>query len=160
MQRGGAKVKLRFYLLGSSKANNPSAISQEQITQWQNQGLIEYLGECEDVRPYIESASCVVLPSYREGVSVSLLESMSMGKPIITSKATGCKDLVIESHNGFTCEVKSATSLAKCMQQFIDLSPEQRDQMGSNAREFVLKRYDVKRIIDTYHRALARAEKS
>ncbi|WP_133246567.1 glycosyltransferase, partial [Helicobacter cinaedi] len=71
-----------------------SAISKMQILEWQKQGIIEYLGSTSDVRPFLESSSCVVLPSYREGVSVSLLEAMSFGKPIITSNASGCKHLV------------------------------------------------------------------
>lgn len=146
---------MKFYLLGSSHASNPSAIPQTQIAQWQAQGIIEYFGECEDVRPYIESASCIVLPSfYKEGVPRVLLEAMSMGKAIITSKAIGCKDLVIESYNGFTCEVRSATSLAECMQKFIDLSPTEKAQMGFNARAFVCQKYDIQRIIDTYHTAV------
>ncbi len=55
-----------------------------QILEWQKQGIIEYLGETKDVRPFLESSSCVVLPSYRERVSVSLLEAMSFGKTLET----------------------------------------------------------------------------
>ena len=74
----------RFQLLGASDCENPSAISKMQILEWQKQGIIEYLGSTSDVRPFLESSSCVVLPSYREGVSVSLLEAMSFGKTLET----------------------------------------------------------------------------
>ncbi len=84
---------IRFQLLGSSDCNNPSAISKEQILAWEKQGVIEYLGETKDVRPFVESASCVVLPSsYKEGVPRVLLEAMSMGKAIIATNIAGCKE--------------------------------------------------------------------
>ena len=128
-----------------------------QILEWQKQGIIEYLGSTQDVRLFLESSSCVVLPSYREGVSVSLLEAMSMGKPIITSNASGCKHLVREfdngCSNGFLCEVRDAKSLANAMRKFIALDSTTREIMGQNARDFVKKSYDTQRIIDTYHHA-------
>ncbi|WP_285264889.1 glycosyltransferase [Helicobacter zhangjianzhongii] len=154
-------LKIRFKLLGSSDCNNPSAISKEQILAWERQGIIEYLGETKDVRPFVESASCVVLPSYREGVSVSLLEAMSMGKAIITSKASGCKHLVREFDNGysngFLCEVQDVKSLAGAFQAFIALDSVAKELMGQNAREFVCANYDMKRIIATYHNACQNA---
>ena len=150
-------LTIRFQLLGASDCENPSAISKEQILAWQKQGIIEYLGSTSDVRPFLESASCVVLPSYREGVSVSLLEAMSMGKPIITSNASGCKHLVKEfdngCSNGFLCEVRDAKSLANAMREFIALDSTTREIMGQNARELARKSYDIGRIIAHYHRA-------
>ena len=150
-------IKVRFQLLGASDCENPSAISKMQILEWQKQGIIEYLGSTQDVRPFLESSSCVVLPSYREGVSVSLLEAMSMGKPIITSNASGCKHLVKEFDNGypngFLCEVRDAKSLANAMREFIALDSTTREIMGQNARDFVCENYNIQRIIDTYHHA-------
>ena len=143
--------------MGASDCENPSAISKMQILEWQKQGIIEYLGSTQDVRPFLESSSCVVLPSYREGVSVSLLEAMSMGKAIITSNASGCKHLVKEfdngCSNGFLCEVRDAKSLANAMRKFIALDSTTREIMGQNARDFVKKSYDIQRIIATYHNA-------
>lgn len=147
----------RFQLLGASDCDNPSAISKEQILAWEKQGIVEYLGSTKDVRPFLESSSCVVLPSYREGVSVSLLEAMSMGKPIITSNASGCKHLIKTFDNGypngFLCQVRDAKSLANAMQKFIALDSTARELMGQNAREFARKSYDIQRIIAHYHRA-------
>ena len=48
----------------------------------------------EDVKPYLVSADCVVLPSYREGVPRSLLEAAAIGRPIVTTDAVGCRDVV------------------------------------------------------------------
>ena len=82
-------------LLGFVDVENKNAISREQIIKWQNDGIIHYAGSTKDVRPYIEAADCVVLPSYyREGVPRSLLEAAAMGRPIITSDSVGCRDTV------------------------------------------------------------------
>lgn len=86
---------LRFLLLGASDCANPSAITKEQLKTWESQALITYLGESSEVRDHIGSCSCVVLPSYyKEGVPRVLLEAMSMGKPIITTNVSGCKECI------------------------------------------------------------------
>ena len=150
-------LKIHFQLLGASDCENPSAISAKQILAWQEQGIIEYLGSTKDVRPFLESATCVVLPSYREGAPRVLLEAMSMGKPIITSNVSGCKHLIKTFSNGypngFLCQVRDAKTLANAMNEFINLDSQVKEKMGQNARELACKSYDIKRIIAHYHRA-------
>ncbi|WP_394958752.1 glycosyltransferase [uncultured Helicobacter sp.] len=147
--KGGGR-RLKFYLLGSCDVSNRSVIPHSQIELWEKEGIICYLGFHSDVRPFIESSSCVVLPSYREGVPISLLEAMSMGKPIITTDTNGCREVVRDGINGFVCQVKNVSSLAKAMYRFTELSKAERLRMGENAREFVTQRYDIQRIIQTY----------
>ena len=84
-----------FYLLGQSDCDNPNVISKQQLQLWEQEGIITYLGQSDDVRPFIMQSLCVVLPSfYKEGVPRILLEAMSMGKPIITANVAGCKECV------------------------------------------------------------------
>jgi len=85
---------------------NPTAIAQEQLDQWAEEGVIEYLGETDDVRPFVGNASVHVLPSYREGTPRLVLEAMSMGRPIITTDAPGCRETVIDGRNGFWCQLR------------------------------------------------------
>ena len=83
-----------FYLLGECNVKNPSAISKEQIQKWENEGLIKYLGISDDVREIINACDCVVLPSYKEGAPRVLLEALALGKPIITTNVSGCKECI------------------------------------------------------------------
>ena len=64
---------VKFKLLGFLGVDNPSAINKQQMDKWIQEGNIEYLGTTKDVRPYLYNASCIVLPSYREGISFSLM---------------------------------------------------------------------------------------
>lgn len=141
---------LKFLLLGASDCNNPKAITKKQILQWQEEGIITYLGANKDVRPFIESSSCVVLPSfYKEGVPRVLLEAMSMGKPIITTNVSGCKELITPKI-GSMCQAKDSVSLAKSMSKMLHLSPRERIQMKQNARNFVLTKHDKRLIVERY----------
>lgn len=82
------------WLLGPIDKGNPSAVEEETIRRWEMENLVNYLGSTDDVRHFICQSSCMVLPSYyREGIPRSLLEAMTMGKPIITADSPGCREL-------------------------------------------------------------------
>ncbi len=147
---GGSYKTIRFYLVGQRNFANKIAKDSKQIEQWHDTGIITYLGQTSDVREFIAQSSCVVLPSYREGVSVSLLESMSMAKPIITTNAPGCKEVIQDTINGFICEVKSVDSLKQALQRFIALDEQERAKMGIESRKIASSTYDVHRIIAHY----------
>ena len=160
----------RFKLLGASDCNNPSAISKKQILAWEKQGIIEYLGETKDVRPFVESSSCVVLPSsYKEGVPRVLLEAMSMGKAIIATNIAGCKECVappftpyenlLIGQNGILIPPKDTHALSLAMTLLAsntlpNTAPNTLTQMGANARAFVKARFCISRVIAHYTRAV------
>ena len=58
----------RFWLLGGTADDNPSAVPQSDLARWAGESIVEQLGVCDDVRPSIAAADCIVLPSYREGL--------------------------------------------------------------------------------------------
>lgn len=134
----------KFQLLGPLDIN-PAAITQEQLERWTKEGIIEYLGKTNDVRPYIAEASVYVLPSYREGTPRSVLEAMSMGRPIITTDAPGCRKTVIDGKNGFLVPVKDVDALKSAMEKFI-LEPDLISQMGKQSRVIAEEKYDVHKV--------------
>lgn len=133
--------KAIFRLLGPFDSN-PSAINKYLIREWQGAGIIEYLGETSDVRPYIKEANIYVLPSYREGTPRTVLEAMAMGRPVITTDAPGCRETVIDGESGFLVPVKDIDALANAMERFI-LQPELIEKMGRRSRELAEEKYDV-----------------
>ncbi|CAA6811808.1 MAG: Lipid carrier : UDP-N-acetylgalactosaminyltransferase (EC / Alpha-1,3-N-acetylgalactosamine transferase PglA (EC; Putative glycosyltransferase [uncultured Sulfurovum sp.] len=142
---------VEFCLLGFLDVQNPGAITQREMDNWVNEGVINYLGVSDKVDEVIQSADCVVLPSYyREGTPKTLLESGSSGKPIITTDNVGCRDVVDHRVNGFICEPRSSEDLKLKIEMFLELSYEERLEMGRNSREKMKKEFDEKLVINKY----------
>lgn len=133
-----------FKLLGAYDSN-PAAIKSTDVEKWQKEGTIQYLGETKDVRPFLAEASVYVLPSYREGTPRSVLEAMSMGRPVITTDAPGCRETVQDGVNGFLVPVKDAVALAEAMERFI-LKPELIRDFGIRSRIIAEEKYDVHKV--------------
>ncbi|WHZ12929.1 MAG: glycosyltransferase family 4 protein [Burkholderiaceae bacterium] len=145
-----------FQLLGECDVPNPSVISREQMAEWAQEGVIEYLGVTGDVRPHIAQVDCLVLPSYREGISRTLLEAAAMGKPLIATDAVGCRDVVVDGKTGWLCPVKDAAALAECMKRLIAMPAREREAMGQAGRRFIELHFDEKKVIGHYMATLAR----
>lgn len=149
---------VKFVLLGSVGVSNPSAIPEAQIESWVAEGIVDYIGHVSDVRPHIEGADCVVLPSYREGLPRSLLEACAMGRPVIATDVAGCRDVVDHEVNGFLCNVQSAASLSEQMLRFCALSFEERSAMGEQARRFVEEGFSERVVLDAYLQAISKCD--
>lgn len=149
---------VQFQLLGAVDATNPNAVRLERIREWEAEGLVRYLDRTDDVRPYLEDADCVVLPSYREGVPHSLLEAAATGRPIIATDVAGCKDIVDDNCNGFLCRVRNAADLADKMIRMVKLPPEQRRRMGETGRVKVVREFDEDIVIRKYLAAIRQIE--
>ena len=139
-----------FCLLGFVDVQNPAAISRAEIDAWVAEGVVNYLGVSDDVRTQIATADCVVLPSYREGTPRTLLEAAAMARPIITTDAVGCREVVDDGVNGYLCRVRSAADLAEKMEQILLLSPDQRSEMGQLGRAKIEAEFDEQIVIRSY----------
>jgi glycosyltransferase involved in cell wall biosynthesis len=145
-----------FQLLGATDVANPSAISAEQMRTWVAEGVIDYLGTTQDVRDIIARADCVVLPSYREGVPRTLLEGAAMAKPLVATRAIGCREVVVDGENGLLCAPRDAADLARKLQHIIEMGPDARATMGARGRRMVEQRYDERIVIERYLAAMRR----
>ena len=144
-----------FNILGPLYENNATAISKETLESWiKNEGII-YLGQTDSVEDVMGLVDCVVLPSYREGLSKVLIEASSMGLPIVTTNVPGCRDVVIDNETGFLCEVKDSKDLADKMEKVLLMSKAKRKEMGWDARKRALEVFDEKIIINHYKQAIS-----
>jgi len=144
----------RFQLLGPIDGGNRTAISRAELEEWIAQGLVDYLGETDDVRPYVAAASAVVLPSYREGLPRSLLEAAAMARPLIATDVPGCREVVEDGTNGFLCRVRDSESLAKAMKNLAEMPVSRRSAMGEAARRKVQDQFSETVVIRAYLDAL------
>lgn len=132
---------VRFQVLGSLDPHNPSSITEQELSAWIAAGDIDYLGRIEDVRPSIEAAHCVVLPSYREGLPRALLEAAAVGRPLLASDVPGCRDIVMEGKNGWFCRPGDVAHLAQRLIDVIETDPSVLAAMGRRARELVCENF-------------------
>ena len=134
---------VKFYLVGWID-ENPASISKDELDYFINNKIIEFLGRLSDVRPAITQSSVYVLPSYyREGMPRTILEAMSMGRPVITTNAPGCRETVVDGQNGFLVPVKDVNALTAAMERFIK-EPELIPVMGAVSRRMAVEKYDVR----------------
>lgn len=141
-------------LLGFVDVQNPAAISKERMDAWVAEGIVNYLGVNDDVRSEIALADCIVLPSYREGTPRTLLEAAAMGRPIITTDAVGCKEVVDHGINGFLCNVRDVADLTAKMEEMLSLSDQQRQHMGLRGRGKMERQFDERYVINKYLEAI------
>lgn len=113
-----------------------------------NEGVIEYHGFQEDVKPFIEKAHCFVLPSWHEGMANTNLECASMGRPVITSNIHGCLEAVVDGETGYLAEKKNANDLYKKLKQFIELPYDKKVEMGQASHNHIAKNFDKKIVVD------------
>ena len=112
--------------------------------------MVEYLGDTDDVKFFIQESYCVVLPSYREGTPKVLLEAAAIGRPIITTNVEGCKEVVDDGVNGYLCNVRDANDLAEKMNTMINMDFKDIEKMGSMGRKKMEREFDEKIVINQY----------
>ncbi|SHG27037.1 Glycosyltransferase involved in cell wall bisynthesis [Flavobacterium segetis] len=135
-----ADIKCKLLLVGDFEERDP--LTLEVINQINNDDDIIVSGFIyENIEYYYSLMNVYVLPSYREGFGMSVLEASSMCKPVLTTKVTGCVDSIIEGQTGFFVENDSKSIYQKLISliELDDLS-----HLGQKGREFVLKNFDNK----------------
>jgi glycosyltransferase involved in cell wall biosynthesis len=142
--------QIECQLLGDANSINKTSISKSKLDEWVNQNLVNYLGTSDHVERLIAQCNCVVLPSYREGMPRSILESYAIGRPVIASDVPGCREIVEHNINGLLCEVKSPEDLSKKMLTMMNMSQEERLILGKNGRKKVETLFDEKIVINKY----------
>jgi glycosyltransferase involved in cell wall biosynthesis len=146
-----------FQIVGFLGVENRTAVPGETVEGWVADGLIDYLGVSDDVRPAIAAADCVVLPSYREGMPRTLLEAAAMGKPLIATDVPGCRQIVDHGVNGLLCRVRDANDLARRMLEMIAISAEGRTAMGAAGRAKTEREFDENIVVQRYLEAVPTA---
>jgi len=132
----------RFQLLGPLEPHS-SSVSHADLDTMTGDGAIEYLGETNDVRPFLAACSVFVLPTYyREGIPRSILEALATGRAVITTDTAGCRETVIDGENGFLIPPRDSDKLAEAMEKFIR-RPQLISAMGAHSYEIAVSRFDV-----------------
>jgi glycosyltransferase involved in cell wall biosynthesis len=147
----------RFVLAGPLE-HSRAGVSPDYLRQVEEEGVVEYVGEVDDIRPWLGRAWAVVLPSYyREGMPRILVEALAMGKPVITTDLPGCRDLVAEGENGFLVAPHSVDGLIAAVRRVV-ADPGLVERFGKTSRRMAEGRYDVAKVTDSIIAAMGRTK--
>ena len=121
---------------------------KEAIAQGESQGWLHFHGYQKDVRPFIASCHCFVLPSWHEGMANTNLECAASGRPVITSNIHGCLEAVVDGESGMLCKPKNVQSLYETMKHFCELPWEEKKRMGQNGRIHMEDEFDKRKVVE------------
>ena len=135
------KVKEKFPDAIFNYIGAEGTVSIEDVSKYIKNGDVNYLGTTDDVRPFLEETSVYVLPSYREGMSVSIMEAEAVGRAVITTDTNGCRDVIVDGQNGFLVPVGNSERLAEKMIWFLE-NPNEIENMGKQSRSFAQENFN------------------
>lgn len=114
-------------------------------------GIVIYHGMIRDVREVLRITHCTIHPTfYPEGLSNVLLESCACARPIITTKRSGCREVVEEGKNGYLINERDSKDLIRQIERFLTLSGEEKSAMGLYGRAKVEKEFDRQIVVGYY----------
>ncbi len=142
-------IKARFALVGATDDENPTAISVKQLEEWKQKGIVEWWGPRNDMPEVLAISNIVCLPSYREGIPRILIEAAACGRPIISTDAPGCREVVRPGENGLLVPVQDTAALANAMRTLIE-NPEMRKTMGAYNRGLAIREFDLRSVVAQY----------
>jgi glycosyltransferase involved in cell wall biosynthesis len=142
-----AGVQARFALVGDPDPDNPASVPEAVLRSWHGQDGIEWWGRRDDMPSVYHAAHIACLPSYyREGLPKVLLEAAACGRPLITTDAPGCREVVQDGDNGILVTPRDAQSLARAIRKLIE-DEKLRHAMGKRGREIILKDFSSELVV-------------
>lgn len=132
---------------------NQTMLSMADLQPFIDDGTVIFHGEQKNVLPFLQDCFTFVLPSYHEGTPRSVLEALSVGRPVITTDAPGCRETVKNGENGFLVPVRDANALAQAMETLCD-SRETAEQMAIASRRFAESTFDVNIVCDIINKTI------
>jgi glycosyltransferase involved in cell wall biosynthesis len=142
----GHPTGLRWVLAGSPDPGNPASVSQDEFVRWQQEGVVECLGERSDIAELYNASHIVVLPSYREGLPKSLVEAAACGRAVVTTDVPGCRDAIEVGVTGLLVAIRDVAGLAAAVQRLAG-DPVLRQRFGAAGRQLAEREFDIHKIV-------------
>ena len=139
------KIKCHFVLVGDIDPLNPSSLKRSTLEKWRNEKAIEWLGWINDIDNILLETDILCLPSYREGLPKSLVEGAAAGLPLVATDTVGCREVVVEGHNGFLVPIKDSEKLAAAIEKLI-VDSSLRKLMGRESYKMAISKFSSSKI--------------
>ncbi|MFU1952275.1 glycosyltransferase family 4 protein, partial [Bordetella avium] len=118
LRQQGLNVRMR--LAGGVDLGNPASIRADEVQAWARAGLVEALGERQDIAELYAASHIAVLPSYREGLPKSLIEAAACARAVVTTDVPGCRDAIDPDQTGLLVPPHDAPALAAAIARLVD----------------------------------------
>ena len=146
-QLWAAGVPLELLVAGDLDAGNRSCLSADELSALRAEPRLRCLGHVSDMRSLYAASDIVVLPSWREGLSRSLIEAAAMERPIITTDVPGCRDVVDHGRSGLLVPSHDASALVLAIRLLLE-NPDLARRLGQQARRKVVDQFRVSLVND------------
>jgi glycosyltransferase involved in cell wall biosynthesis len=146
-------IAVRAKIAGILDEDALNCVHESELKEWHNKGIVEWLGQCEDMPKLFRSSNVVVLPTkYGEGIPRVLIEAAAVGRPIVASDVAGCREIVKNEYNGFLVPIGDVKKISLAIEKII-LNTDKQREFGRNGRDLVQKKFSKEKIIDQTIRA-------
>jgi sugar transferase (PEP-CTERM/EpsH1 system associated) len=144
--RAAPEKKTRLVIVG----DGPERASLEELSrQLGIAGDVSFLGERRDTPGLLSAFDIYVLPSFSEGMNLTLLEAMGAGLPVVASRVGGNVEIVEDGNTGYLFPSGNVDALSELLGRLVS-EPERRVQMGQSGRERVLRQFDQRVMMQHY----------
>lgn len=134
-----------FHLVGSYEDDY-----KERIEEKERAGIVEFTGYQKIIHPFYKKASAAVMPSYHEGMSNVVLEAAATGRPVLASNIPGCREGFEDGITGIGFAPRDSQAFYEAVKRFLELSYEEKKEMGKNARKKIEREFDRKIVVESY----------
>lgn len=130
------------------------AIVKEKIERLMISDHVTMTGVVENPQDYFNMADICIFPSHQgDGLMGTVLESMAIGKPVISTRRNGNEDIIVSGKNGILVEPKNSRTLASAIEDVIG-DQKKRLTLGRNAEVFIKKNVTWKKNVFKLNRLL------
>ena len=136
---------LFLFIVGDKEADR--TIDSELFGWSLNSDKIVYTGYTKEVEKYLSIIDCYILPSYREGFGLGVVEAEAMRIPVIVTDIPGPRDSVKDGQNGIVIQPKSEEALYDAMIKIIS-SKSEAEEMGNNGYEYAKSKYEREKLFE------------
>ena len=145
-------VEARFWLAGEPDKDSAGFVPEEKLCEWEEEGLIKWLGYQTDMPMLLNQADIAVLPTkYNEGMPRFLVEATACGLPVVTSDMEACRIVVRDGTNGIIVPPGDAERLADALEDLVT-DTALRSEMETAARKIAVREFDEETGTEGWHR--------
>ena len=120
-----------------------------QVADADNPPRLHWLGFREDVADILGQADIFLLPSVSEGFSISTVEAMMAGVPVIATRSGGPEELIADGKTGVLIPTRDPQAIVEAVSKLKD--PEMRHRLRDNARKEALRKFSLSAMLDEYN---------